>query len=75
MADVNSKQKKEIKQEFSQIIRKTSDYGKLDLKPKSEIKKDIGRSPDYRDMILMRVYFDLKQTKQGFVSSRKRGVL
>ena len=75
MADIDSKQKKEIKQEFSQIIRKTSDYGKLDLKPKSEIKKDIGRSPDYRDMILMRVYFDLKQTKQGFVGSRKRGVL
>lgn len=61
MADVNSEQKKFIKQELAQIIKKPSDYGKLDLKPKSEIKKDIGRSPDYRDMLLMRVFFDLKQ--------------
>ena len=61
MADLDKEQKKFIKQELSQIIKAPSDYGKLTLKPKSEIKKDIGRSPDYRDMLLMRVYFDLKR--------------
>jgi hypothetical protein len=34
--------------------------GKLKIKPKEEIKKDIGRSPDWRDAIMMRAYFDYK---------------
>jgi phage terminase large subunit len=37
--------------------------GKLKLKPKKEIKEDIGRSPDYADMILMREYFELDRSK------------
>lgn len=32
--------------------------GKLQLKPKAQIKEDIGRSPDWRDAMLMRCYFD-----------------
>lgn len=75
MADINSKQQQEIKQELAQIIREPSDYGKIDLKRKSEIKKDIGRSPDYRDMLLMRVYFDLKGVKRQFVGSKKRNYI
>lgn len=61
MADVNSTQKKEIIEELNQIESKVGDYGKLDVKRKSEIKLSIGRSPDYRDAILMRVFFDLKK--------------
>lgn len=75
MADIDREQKKHIKQELGQIIRKSSDYGKLDLKPKSEIKKDIGRSPDYRDMLLMRVYFDLKKPRRKFVGTKKRSTI
>lgn len=75
MADINSKQQQDIKQELAQIIREPSDYGKIDLKRKSEIKKDIGRSPDYRDMLLMRVYFDLKGVKRQFVGSKKRNYI
>lgn len=35
--------------------------GKLKLKPKEEIKQDIGCSPDWRDMFLMRCWFDYNE--------------
>lgn len=35
--------------------------GKLKLKPKEEIKQDIGYSPDWRDMFLMRCWFDYNE--------------
>lgn len=73
--DLSEKQKEEIREELDQIQSKLSDYGKLDCKPKSEIKKDIGRSPDYRDALLMRVYFDLKPSIRRMITSRARQVL
>ena len=63
--DFSSKEKKEIREDLFQIQSKNGDYRKLDCKPKSEIKVSIGRSPDYRDAIMMRVYFDLKKRKGG----------
>lgn len=36
--------------------------GKLRIKPKAEIKLAIGRSPDWRDVFLMRSYYDYKNT-------------
>jgi hypothetical protein len=33
----------------------------LRILPKEKIKENIGRSPDWRDVLLMRVYFDLKK--------------
>ena len=35
---------------------------KLKIKPKAAIKADIGRSPDWRDTLLMRMYFEYKNT-------------
>lgn len=70
--DLTNEQKEELKQELGQIQSKLSDWGKLDVKPKSEIKRDIGRSPDWRDLLLMRVYFDLKPTKKRFVIGRPK---
>jgi len=63
-ADLTSKQKEEIKQELAQIQSAPNkrDGTKLDCKTKGEINSDIGRSPDYRDAIFMRVFFDLKKT-------------
>lgn len=62
-ADLTGKQKKEIKEELAQIHRvpNTRDENKLDVKSKGDIKTDLGRSPDYRDALLMRVFFELKQ--------------
>lgn len=61
-ADLTSTEKEEIKAEFAQIQSKGDQdpERKLECKSKGDIKSDIGRSPDWRDMILIRVYFDLK---------------
>lgn len=62
-ADLTNKQKQEIKQELAQIQSTPNrrDDMKLDCKTKGDIKSDIGRSPDYRDCLLQRVFFDLKR--------------
>ena len=70
--DVQDEQKEHIIEELAQIQAKNSDYRKLDCKSKSEIKDSIGRSPDYRDAMLMRVYFDLRPTSTTRASSVSR---
>ena len=51
-------------QELEQIKQKDMDKdGKKAIIPKDQIKDLIGRSPDYADMLMMRVYFDLYKTK------------
>lgn len=51
-----------IKEELEQLKSYDSDNdGKLRILPKELIKQHIGRSPDYRDVIMMRKYFDLKK--------------
>ncbi len=53
-------ERQEIQEEFSWLKTYKSDQeGKLRILPKDEIKKQIGRSPDWRDLILMRKYFDI----------------
>ena len=68
-ADIKSEEKQEIKVELSQIQSKGDQdpERKLDCKSKGDIKQDIGRSPDWRDMILMRVWFDLTPEKRALV--------
>jgi hypothetical protein len=61
-ADLSTDQKQEINQELAQIQSK-GDHDpekKLECKGKAQIKQDIGRSPDYRDMMFMRMFFELK---------------
>ena len=48
--------------------------GKLMLKPKAEIKADLGRSPDYRDMFLMRSWFDYNEWDIPDDIERKLGI-
>jgi len=38
--------------------------GKIMLKPKEQVKKDLGRSPDFSDSILMRYYFELRPVRK-----------
>lgn len=58
---INSEsEKEEIITELEQIKSRDSDKeGKLRIKRKDEIKQDIGRSPDWSDMIMMREFFEL----------------
>jgi len=68
---VNKKTIKEnIIEELEQIKRKDADNdGKLAIIPKSKIKENIGRSPDFSDMIMMRMFFEIKVARKGI---RKR---
>lgn len=51
-----------ITEELMQIKRKiTPDEARLSLVSKDEIKEALGRSPDFADMIMMRMYFDLQE--------------
>lgn len=70
-ADVSQNVIQEIKEELTQIQSAPSkrDDTKLDCKTKGDIKTDIGRSPDYRDAIFMRVFFDLKKSTTNLTTT------
>lgn len=73
----NPKEVKEhILQELAQIQSKpnTRDATKLDCKSKADIKQDINRSPDYRDALFMRMWFDLKPQRRKMLSSKPRNL-
>lgn len=62
--ELSEDQKDEITGELEQLQTWNVDNDrKLFVKPKEEIKQDIGRSPDWRDALLMRVYFDYKSVR------------
>lgn len=59
---VSESEKEEITNEIEQLQTwKADSDGRLMLKPKASIKEDIGRSPDWRDMLLMRAWFDYNE--------------
>lgn len=56
--------KNNIIQELEQVKRKDFDKdGKLSVIPKDKVKELIGRSPDYSDTLMMRMYFVLRPVK------------
>lgn len=59
-ADISERTKEMITEELEQIKSDNKDGQKLSVINKDTVKQAIGRSPDYRDMLLMREYFDLK---------------
>lgn len=64
-ADVGGNEKDNIIEELEQLKSYELDKdGKLRILPKAKVKENIGRSPDYRDMIMMRMYFDLAPKKK-----------
>ena len=66
-ADVSAEEKEMILEELSTIERDPSKTTKLALTKKKKIKEDIGRSPDFRDLMFMRKYFDYSETQRiGF---------
>lgn len=52
-----------ILEELSSLLRKkdVDSDGKNTLKPKDKVKEDLGRSPDVGDMLIFRVWFELKK--------------
>jgi phage terminase large subunit len=53
-------------EELDAIKRKDdSDGSKQAVIPKSEMKEQLGRSPDFADILMMRMYYELKETPQN----------
>jgi len=61
-ANVSEETKEMIIEDLQQLKQKeTPIESPLQLIPKEEIKDALGRSPDYSDMMMMRMYFELKR--------------
>lgn len=64
--DIDAKSK--LIQELQLIKRKNIDKdGKLQILSKEEIKAMIGRSPDFSDALMMRMYFEYKKATISFI--------
>ena len=63
----SSEDKEQIIPELEQVKRHNIDKdGKLAILPKEKVKELLGRSPDYADTLMMRMYFDIKPTQEAF---------
>jgi phage terminase large subunit len=70
-ADLSQLQRDEIVEELEQLKSYDSDKeSKLRVLPKAQIKQNIGRSPDWRDTLMMRYYFELKHVNIGHYDFR-----
>jgi len=59
--ELSTKHREEIIEDLEQLKTYDEDKdGKLKILPKEKIKENIGRSPDWRDVLMMRMYFELK---------------
>lgn len=57
-----------IVEELEHLKRKDPDKdGKLAIMGKDKVKEEIGRSPDYSDAMMMRIYFDIKKYKRFLI--------
>ncbi|KAA0126463.1 phage portal protein [Chryseobacterium sp. SN22] len=59
-AELSTKQEERIKEELDSI-EQDPEYDTVTLVTKAVIKENTGNSPDYRDMILLRGYFDFNK--------------
>jgi phage terminase large subunit len=65
LPDLNVNERDEITEELGQIKQKDIDKdGKLAIIGKDEIKKNIGRSPDEADNLMMRMWFEINPNKK-----------
>ncbi len=68
---LSEEEKECIAIELSQLETYQADSdGKLKIKPKEQIKADIGRSPDWRDTLLMRAYFEFVKERKPINTKR-----
>lgn len=59
--DLSSKEEEKIRQELAQLKTYDADKdNKLRILPKNKIKENIGRSPDWLDIFIMRMFFEVE---------------
>lgn len=71
-AELSTNQQEAIIEELEQIKSTDSDSeGKLKIINKQQVKQNIGRSPDYSDALMMRMFFEYNKplTNLGFVTN------
>ncbi len=65
--ELSSKHKDELIQDLEQLKSFENDKdGKLKILPKEKVKENIGRSPDWRDVLMMRMYFEVDKPFKPF---------
>jgi hypothetical protein len=67
--EINGKDKEKLIADLQQI--KVKDYDKdtkVRIISKEEIKESLGRSPDYSDAMMMRLYFELKEQYKPYIA-------
>jgi len=65
--ELGQAQRDEITEELEQLKSYNTDKeGKVRTLPKEKVKENIGRSPDWRDTLLMRSYFDISPYKGNY---------
>lgn len=70
-AELSERTKEKIIEELEQIKSDNKDGQRLSVINKDTVKQAIGRSPDYRDMLLMREYFELRPKRTFKPTFRK----
>lgn len=69
VSETDLETKKLIIEDLEQIKKKDPDKdGRLAVTPKEEIKENIGRSPDFGDAMMMRMYFELKPAYKPYIA-------
>lgn len=72
----NQEYKNTVIQELEQIkVINIDTDGKFQIIGKDDIKLNIGRSPDYADTLMMRMYFEVNPKKHGWIVGPKTGSL
>lgn len=67
--DCNEKQEQLLTEELEMVrLARETDASKIALINKDEIKKKIGRSPDYSDALMMRLFFELKPHRKVIIT-------
>ena len=67
--DVLIEVKEKLVEELEQVKRKNIDKdGKLEIVPKEDVKELLGRSPDFSDAMMMRMYFEVNNVNVGWFS-------
>jgi hypothetical protein len=65
----NEKQTEQLTEELEMVrLARETDATKIALINKDEIKKKIGRSPDYSDALMMRIFFELKPVRKVIIT-------